>query len=363
MSVDVLVAGINNLIFDNVKTGDLLFALNNSNSGVHFGTVGNSNAVMAFTHSNVKVGGCNTNITFLGNTRVDGTFFVNSPLSLSGIKLEASENETASIIVNDIPLKSGVNSYFVTSNLGVLKSNPQYPLDVVGTINAGNILLSNNPLSSLYAPISISNTINNFYSSATGTINASNILLSNTPLSSLYSPISTSNTLGSIYYNSNLTIPGNISFNGSLLQNGIPYQGSQFTSDGSNIYIVGSNVGLGTSNPNYQLHVIGDIFASQDIVVLSDGRFKENLEIIPNPVEKIKLLTGYTFDMRDPETGIFSAKRNTGLIAQDVDVVLPEAVYNRQHLGIAYGNLAGLFVEAIKELEHRISALELAATR
>ena len=53
--------------------------------------------------------------------------------------------------------------------------------------------------------------------------------------------------------------------------------------------------------------------------------------------------------------------RTTGLIAQDVQAVFPEAVSeidDEGHLGLAYGNMVGLLVEAIKELTSRVKELE-----
>jgi hypothetical protein len=49
-------------------------------------------------------------------------------------------------------------------------------------------------------------------------------------------------------------------------------------------------------------------------------------------------------------------KRSTGLIAQEVKEVLPEAVHGSEetHYSLAYGNVIGLIVEAIKELKEKI---------
>ena len=63
-------------------------------------------------------------------------------------------------------------------------------------------------------------------------------------------------------------------------------------------------------------------------------------------------LTGYTYTRTD------SGERQTGLIAQDVQKVLPEAVVDGEHLSLAYGNLVGLLVEAIKELRAEVAALK-----
>nr|BAR25714.1 hypothetical protein [uncultured Mediterranean phage uvMED]BAR25757.1 hypothetical protein [uncultured Mediterranean phage uvMED] len=98
---------------------------------------------------------------------------------------------------------------------------------------------------------------------------------------------------------------------------------------------------------------------------ISDERLKENIEVIENPIEKIKDLKGVTFNYKK------DGSKSTGLIAQDLEKVLPEAVYTsetlvdikegekpEEHLAIHYGNTVGLLVEAIKELEARVKELE-----
>ena len=90
----------------------------------------------------------------------------------------------------------------------------------------------------------------------------------------------------------------------------------------------------------------------------SDIKLKENVEVITNALEKVKELKGVNFNYKK------DGKRSTGLIAQDLQKVLPEAVYtskdleDEEHLAIRYGNTVGLLVEAIKELEARVKELE-----
>jgi len=116
--------------------------------------------------------------------------------------------------------------------------------------------------------------------------------------------------------------------------------------------VTASKVGIGTSTPAYSLDVVGDIYASGNITELSDIRKKKNLQIIETPIEKVKKLNGYTYEMDD--------KKYTGLVAQEVLEVLPEAVVGDEEkgYGLAYGNIVGLLVEAIKNLNRRISVLE-----
>ena len=96
----------------------------------------------------------------------------------------------------------------------------------------------------------------------------------------------------------------------------------------------------------------------------SDEKLKENIEVIPNALEKVKELKGINFNYKKNEKSPFSSfregKRSTGLIAQDLQKVLPEAVYTtndietkEEYLAINYGLVIGLLVEAIKELESK----------
>src|SRR6056300_380825 len=118
----------------------------------------------------------------------------------------------------------------------------------------------------------------------------------------------------------------------------------------SNVVYTQGSVGIGTSAPGYTLDVVGDIYASGNITELSDIRKKKNLEIIERPIKKLKELNGYTYEMDD--------KRYTGLVAQEVLKVLPEAVVGDEEkgYGLAYGNMAGLFVEAMKEMNEQLQS-------
>ena len=121
------------------------------------------------------------------------------------------------------------------------------------------------------------------------------------------------------------------------------------------------NVGIGTTSPSYKLHVSGDIYATGNVTAYSDIRAKSNLEVITSPLEKLSQLTGYTYDMVDnPDLTTKISSRFTGIIAQDLEQVLPEAVHKDQDgkYSVAYGNMAGLFVEAFKELANENKCLK-----
>ena len=103
------------------------------------------------------------------------------------------------------------------------------------------------------------------------------------------------------------------------------------------------------------LVVLGDVTAFGSP---SDINLKENIEPISNAVEKVQKLDGVTFNYKK------DGRRSTGLIAQQLEEVLPEVVYTaedldgEEHLAVRYGNTVGLLVEAIKELKEEIEELK-----
>lgn len=102
----------------------------------------------------------------------------------------------------------------------------------------------------------------------------------------------------------------------------------------------------------------GDFISHGNVVAYSDIKLKKELEIIPNAIEKIQAINGYTFTRKD------TGERQTGVIAQEIQKVLPEAVTetmdNKENvvLSVAYGNLVGLLIEGIKDLKKEIEELK-----
>jgi hypothetical protein len=108
------------------------------------------------------------------------------------------------------------------------------------------------------------------------------------------------------------------------------------------------------------LSVTGAIRATGDITAYytSDARHKDNIQVIENALDKVKKLNGVIWEWNQETTDeVTKSLPNTGLIAQEVKEVLPEVVIERQdgYLAIDYSKMLGLLVEAIKELDKKIS--------
>jgi hypothetical protein len=98
-----------------------------------------------------------------------------------------------------------------------------------------------------------------------------------------------------------------------------------------------------------------NILAAGSITAFSDARLKTNITKIDNALEKVDQLNGYTYDRTDQVT-----PRQTGVIAQEVLKVLPEAVSGSEDTtySVAYGNMVGLLIEAVKELNAKVADLQ-----
>ena len=124
-----------------------------------------------------------------------------------------------------------------------------------------------------------------------------------------------------------------------------------------------------TSGTNrFELDSSGNAIFSGNVTAYgspSDITLKENIEVIPNALDKVSELRGVTFNYKK------DGKKSTGLIAQELEKVLPEVVYDTHEIGnedeqfkaVRYGNTVGLLVEAIKELKERNEKLELIVNR
>ncbi len=122
--------------------------------------------------------------------------------------------------------------------------------------------------------------------------------------------------------------------------------------------ILGGNVGIGDANPSVALSVVGDIDYTGVITDVSDRRLKENITPLERSLEGILALNGYSFTMKDDESGAVEY----GLIAQEVQPVFPALVKTKPD-GLMTLNYMGLFaplIEATKAQQAEIEELRAA---
>ena len=162
--------------------------------------------------------------------------------------------------------------------------------------------------------------------------------------------IAATNLSGDLTLNSNDIVgTGNINITGDL----------DVTND-----IQCDSLGIGTAPSGTS----GEIRATNDVTAFysSDVALKENINNIPDPIEAVKKLNGVLFDWkksyideRGGEDGYFVRKKDLGVIAQEVEKVLPEAVAQRSDgiKAVKYDRLTCLLIEAVKQLNEKVEIL------
>jgi chaperonin cofactor prefoldin len=116
------------------------------------------------------------------------------------------------------------------------------------------------------------------------------------------------------------------------------------------------------SDPAVTLHVTGETYVTSNITAYysSDISLKDNIRPIESAIFKVKQIRGVTFDWNEKSTELQQQKgHDVGLIAQEVEKILPEVVQIREDgiKAIQYEKVVPLLVEAIKEQQVTIENL------
>ena len=109
-------------------------------------------------------------------------------------------------------------------------------------------------------------------------------------------------------------------------------------------------VGIKDSSPSYELEVNGTV-AATNFDSLSDRRYKTNIQVIENPIEKIMKIDGVSFNWKETN------QPSLGVIADNIIEVLPEIVSGEDTKSVNYNGLIGLLIETVKDQQKQINKL------
>lgn len=164
-----------------------------------------------------------------------------------------------------------------------------------------------------------------------------------------------------VYTTGNQTIGGQKTFNGGLLSiTGVigSYTGQLYIGSRHLRNVTSTNswemVNAANTAVIYTFDNAGNLTAAGNITANSDERLKENIQLIPDALAKVESVRGVTYVRKaDGVAGI-------GVIAQEIQKVAPEAVVigDDGMLSVAYGNLVGLLIEAVKDLSGQVKELK-----
>ena len=130
-----------------------------------------------------------------------------------------------------------------------------------------------------------------------------------------------------------------------------------------------SRVGVGITTPQFQLDVVGTtqiigqvnitgnmnvsgIVTATDFDSLSDVNLKTNVVVIDNPLDKVVQLRGVNFDWKEDN------RPSMGVIAQEVEEILPQLVHGHETKTVNYNGLIGLLIECVKKQQEEIEELK-----
>ena len=105
----------------------------------------------------------------------------------------------------------------------------------------------------------------------------------------------------------------------------------------------------------FDMSAAGKATFNDDVVAFSDERLKSNIETIPNALDKVLKMRGVNFEK--------NGHKSMGVIAQEVQKIIPEVVSTEmkdgeEYLGVAYPNMVGVLIEAIKDLQNQVNELK-----
>ena len=155
-------------------------------------------------------------------------------------------------------------------------------------------------------------------------------------------------SFNNVYISGSLGVTGLSTFVGNV----------EVTGDGefTNLGVTSS---LTSDHIDAQSIFVAGIGTFQDIDSLSDRRLKENITPVKDPLDKLERIRGVDF------TFINSGKKSTGVIAQEVEQVMPHLIHGDFPKSVNYNGLIGLLIESVKdlkaqneELSRRIEKLE-----
>ena len=137
--------------------------------------------------------------------------------------------------------------------------------------------------------------------------------------------------------------------------------------DGAGLHISGADESITWDHGNSRFNISDDVYAvgtikaSSDIVAYasSDIELKNNIKPIENPLEKINQISGNSFVWNEEKQNIYKGK-DYGVIAQEIEEILPELVQTRQdgYKAVKYDKLVSLLIEGIKHLNNEVNELK-----
>lgn len=379
-----------NSIIDDTGTGNLQLRGTNvqilSGGGTESYITCAANGAVDIRYDNSsKFATTSTGVSVTGNVAVSGTVdgrdVATDGTKLDGIESGATADQTASEILTAIKTVDGPGSGLDADTLDGLQSNSFLRSDAADSVG-GNLSFAD----AVKALFGAGNDLEIYHSGSASyiaengsgnlKIRGTNIEIQNSGATANYITCIDGGATNLFYNGTNtlattssgvsvtggIGVTANVTGTNFYATEKIGYDSNDYISFSNNshmnVYVNGSN--------EFRFEADGDFHADGDVIAysttVSDERLKENIQPIDDALSKVKQLKGCTF------TYTADGKESAGLIAQDVEKVLPSAVTEKElplktddgkeYKVLQYDQTIGLLVEAIKELSAKVEELE-----
>ena len=148
---------------------------------------------------------------------------------------------------------------------------------------------------------------------------------------------------------------------GNTVLLGNKYNGHLYLGTNNNVRMTISNAGDvaigGATSSSYKLRVHGKV-RSDGINETSDERLKKNIQTLDRALEKVLALRGVNYEWKTEEFPDFIQGTELGVIAQEVEEILPEVVHTDEdgYKSVQYSHIVPVLIEAIKEQQEMINS-------
>lgn len=255
--------------------------------------------------------------------------------STSGlVVVKASDTASGTVI---IPSVTGIQTFITTDSVGLVTSGMVSNLNIVNSDVATNAAIA-------YSKLNLSNSIVNADISSGAAIEVSKLASSTISGISLGSNLNDLTAGSFINYSSGSTYNGSSAITVSVAATTANTANTIISRDSSGDFSAGS---ISCANVTATFSI-----QAADFTSTSDENLKENVQTVQNSLDTVKQLRGVTFDWKT------NNKPSIGVIAQEIEQVLPQLVNEGEHKSVNYNGLIGILIEAIKEQQIRIEELE-----
>ena len=282
----------------------------------------------------ISVGKSGTTTRFKGNVRFEKNVDAKSAASVGTTFANKVADAAKERIQDNIigPMLSGNTESYIS----VTYDDSANEIDFVVNTGSGGIATR------AYADSAATTAVNNIVDGAPAALNTLNELAAAIGDNASYASSITTALSGKASTGTNMVAGNGLTGGGTLAANRTFHVGG-----GNGITVSANGVAMSGS-------YTGSFTATGDITAYSDDSLKTNVQVIDGALGRVEQIRGVTFER------IEDGSVSTGVIAQELEAVLPEAVKKDEDgvRHVAYGNITGLLIEAVKELSAQVEELK-----